>query len=400
MAKAKEVLMGSRIRKRKLCRVLCGVLCASVVTLCLGEGAGYAFADATRESYEEQIASLQAEQDRLLGEIENLQNEASQSEAYKNNLDQLATATQTKIWLSETMLTQLDNQIKMAEADIAAAEAAMSDTMDRYLARVRENYESGGASYLELILGAESFSDFLARMERLNAILEYDNDLMARYEEQMASLEQKKSELEASRETEKAAMETLEADKANFEKLAEQTQAYIDSLESDAQAAAERYAEVAREEANLNAELEAFIQEQQKRSQAVFTPSAGFIRPISNGTGYISCTFGSPDPAGVAHRGTDIACGTGTPIMAAASGTVLRASPFSTYGNCIIIDHGGNISTLYAHCSAILVSVGQTVNQGDVIGLVGTTGFVTGPHLHFEYRVAGQIVNPQIYVPM
>lgn len=386
--------------KRKTGRILCGALCAAVLTGLFGMSADRSYADATRESYEDQIAALQAEQERLLGQIEAIEGEAKESEQYKNDLDSLATTTQTKIWLSNTMLNQFDNQIKMAESDIETAQTSLDDTMARYLERVREGYESGGASYLELILGATDFSDFLVRMERLNAVLEYDKELMEKFEEQSAQLEQKKSELEKSREAEKAAQEQLEEDKKKYDKLVKETEEYIELLQSDAERAAQKYAEAAEAETQLNAELEAFLQQQQAMSRVVYQPSAGFIRPISAGTGYISCSFGQPDPAGVSHRGTDIACATGTPIMAAASGTVLRASPYSTYGNCIIIDHGDNISTLYAHCSVILVSVGQTVNQGDVIGLVGTTGFVTGPHLHFEYRINGQITNPVIYVPM
>lgn len=390
----------TRSIKRKSVRIVCAALCAATVCGLLGMNADKSFADATRESYEDQIAALKAEQDRLLGQIDAIEGEEKESQAYKDNLDALATATQTKIWLSNTMLDQLDNQIKMAEADIEETQTTLGATMDRYLERIRENYESGGATYLELLLGATDFSDFLARMERVNAILEYDRDLMQKYEEQTASLEAKKKELEASRDAEKATQANLEADKAKYDNLVKETEEYIETLQSDAERAAKKYAEAAAAEEQLNAELEAFLQQQQAQSQVVYQPSDGFIRPIGYGTGYISCSFGQPDPAGVAHRGTDIACATGTPIMAAASGTVLRASPFSTYGNCIIIDHGDSISTLYAHCSVILVSVGQTVNQGDVIGLVGTTGFVTGAHLHFEYRINGQITNPQIYVPM
>ena len=113
------------------------------------------------------------------------------------------------------------------------------------------------------------------------------------------------------------------------------------------------------------------------------------IRPLN--TGYVSQGYSS------SHQAVDIAAPTGTAVHAAAGGTVTYASWYSTYGNCVIIDHGNGKQTLYAHLSEIDVKVGQKVSQGSTIGLVGSTGNSTGPHLHFEVRVGGQKVNPFSY---
>ena len=94
------------------------------------------------------------------------------------------------------------------------------------------------------------------------------------------------------------------------------------------------------------------------------------------------------------HTGIDLGASYGTTIMASAAGTVMSAQTMRGYGNCVIIDHGGGISTLYGHCSAILVSAGQKVTQGQAVGKVGSTGLSTGPHLHFEIRVNGVPINP------
>ncbi len=118
------------------------------------------------------------------------------------------------------------------------------------------------------------------------------------------------------------------------------------------------------------------------------------IRPID---GYISSRYGMRSSG--RHTGLDIAGSTGTPIMAAASGTVEKVNYSNvSYGNCVIISHGNGIETLYAHCSQIYVSVGQSVSQGETIASRGSTGNSTGPHLHFEVRVNGSTVNPQYYV--
>lgn len=120
------------------------------------------------------------------------------------------------------------------------------------------------------------------------------------------------------------------------------------------------------------------------------------IKPIS---GIITSRFGSRESIrSSAHRGLDIATSTGTPIKAAASGTVVAAGYSGSYGNMVRISHGNGVETLYAHCSVLTVSTGQSVTQGQVIAKVGTTGHVTGPHLHFEVRKNGVILNPQNYV--
>lgn len=120
------------------------------------------------------------------------------------------------------------------------------------------------------------------------------------------------------------------------------------------------------------------------------------IKPVS---GIITSRFGSRESIrSSAHRGLDIATSTGTPFKAAASGTVASAGYSGSYGNMILISHGNGVQTLYAHCSQLNVSTGEKVSQGQIIGKVGTTGNVTGPHLHFEVRKNGVILNPQNYV--
>ncbi len=120
------------------------------------------------------------------------------------------------------------------------------------------------------------------------------------------------------------------------------------------------------------------------------------IQPLS---GIITSRFGSRESIrSSAHRGLDIATSTGTPIKAAASGTVVAAGYSGSYGKMVRISHGNGVETLYAHCSVLNVSTGQAVTQGQVIAKVGTTGNVTGPHLHFEVRKNGVILNPQNYV--
>lgn len=361
--------------------------------------AGRVSADSSTDSIRDQIQAAKDEQDRILGEINSLQGQANESSQNKQLYDQLAGATQNKIYLSQNLLTQLANQISMAETDISELQAELDETMERYLDRVKQTYEDGSASYLELILGSESITDFLSRLERVNSMMEYDRDLMRGYETDMATLEQKKADLEQMRASEEQTKTQLEADQSYYDKLASDEEQRLNALLSNEDALQEKLRQLRAAEDQLNAELSDLIARQQQQSQVVYDPSSGFIRPIPQGVGYTSCYFGSPDPIGMAHRGCDIACATGTPILAAAAGVVITSGWHSSYGNYLVIDHGGGISILYAHCSALLAYAGQSVAQGETVALVGATGFVTGSHVHVEVRLNGSLANPASYMP-
>lgn len=391
-----------RFIRKSARRITLLALCASMTfttAWLFADNPSAASGDATMQSYESQLADLKKEQDRLMAQINALRSDEQQAQEYKKNLDQLAYTTQTKINLSGTLLTQLENQIAMTEEEIESTQAVLDDTMEKYLERVKETRENGNASYLELILGSEGIADFLTRLERINAIFDYDRALMLKYEEQRAELEAKQTTLEKSRAAEEETKAALENDRAYYDNLSAENQAYMDRLMNDESALLQKYNESKAAENQINAELESYIKQQQAQSSVIYT-GEGFIRPIAPGTGYVSSGYGwrtlwgQPD----FHAAVDIACQSGTPILASSGGTVIRAEWHYSYGYYVIIDHGNGISTLYAHCSAILTSVGATVNQGQTIALVGATGNVTGEHVHVEVRVDGKRVDPNAYI--
>ena len=256
----------SKIKTKTVLYALCAILCAAPLMMC--PPSVEASNDATVKSYKDQLADLQAEQDRLMTEIDSLRSQAAQSAEYKASLDQLASTTQYKIVLSNNLLTQLSNQISMTEDSITETEAQMSETMNKYLERVKETYEDGNASYLELILGSQNISDFLSRIDRINSILEYDRSLMDKYNEQKQSLEDQKKALENSKAAEEKTNAELAADEASYESLSAQQDAYISSLTQSAEDKLAMYNKVAEAERQLNAELESYIQQQQAQNQA------------------------------------------------------------------------------------------------------------------------------------
>lgn len=283
----------------------------------------------------------------------------------------------------------------------------MAKTHAKFIERMRASQEDGNASYLSMILGASSIGDFLSKVDRVNSMLEYDRNVLKQYKEEKEQLESEKAKLEESKTLQQETIKTLEADKADSQAKAAEAASYYEQLKNDTSQYQSEYEKAKAAEEQLDAQLTAMLQEIASRQQSSsgdsgsdFSPNAGsgdFIWPLPSG-GYVSCNFGDSDPGGRPHYAMDCAIAYGTPIYACASGTVVTASSHSSYGNYVVIDHGGGIATLYAHCSGLAVSAGQSVQQGQVIGYVGSTGYSTGNHLHLEFRVNGQKVNPRNYI--
>ena len=189
----------------------------------------------------------------------------------------------------------------------------------------------------------------------------------------------------------------LNSDKSEYERLSNEAASYFNKLSSDKNAATAEYNKAKAEEEALDAQLQAMLAQIANQNSSQVTAEGEFMWPLPSG-GYISCYFGDYDPGGRPHYAMDIAIAAGTPIYASNDGTVVTATWHSSYGNYVVIDHGEGRSTLYAHCSGLAVSAGQSVSKGQVIGYVGSTGYSTGNHLHFEFRINGQKVNPANYV--
>jgi murein DD-endopeptidase MepM/ murein hydrolase activator NlpD len=271
--------------------------------------------------------------------------------------------------------------------------------------RIVAAYEAPPTSTLDVVLGAEDLQDALDRVEYLNQVSEQDSRIAAKVADAQA-------QVAASRRTTKKLRGTVQGETAVIAVRAQQTRAVRDELvgaKGDLSATrSQKLVDLSQLTASERAEaseidslqaasaaLAVRIRAAQSHSSgSTSTPSsAGLIWPVA---GPVTSPFGWR--WGRMHEGIDIAASTGTPIHAAAAGTVIYCGWEEGYGNLVAIDHGGNLSTAYGHQSAIAVTCGQTVQQGDVIGYVGSTGHSTGPHLHFEVRVDGNPVDPLGYL--
>lgn len=393
------------MKRKNLCRA------AAILSALALFGASFALpagaASAEIQKYKEKISALSEKQDELWHRIGDIDSEKAATLDGKKELDALITATSEKAQAAQALQEVLGQQISDTAAEIERLESEKAETMEKMKVRMRANQDSGKAGYLQLICGSVGIGDFLSRLERVNTVLEFDKNTAESLEKKAAELAERKSELEEAEDMQTQLLAELNADIEKNKQLAAAAEAYYVKLSADSEALRRESEKAKASEEALNAELERLLKESSAPSGGSAgggtggSPSAGsgkFIYPLPVG-GYISCRFGDTDPNGAPHWALDVAIAAGTPVYAAADGKVLVAKWHDSYGNFVLIDHGGGYSTLYAHFSSIAVSAGQSVSAGQVIGYVGTTGFSKGNHLHFEFRVNGQKKNPLDYVP-
>ena len=271
--------------------------------------------------------------------------------------------------------------------------------------RLVDIYESDDPTTLDILFGSRSVQDAIDRVQALNEINAQDRAVSA-------EVEQAKTQVTAARKKTKKLRAALNAETAVIRARTDQTRAVRDelvgarddlsstkqqkledlsTLTASERAEAEEIDALQAASARIAAQIRAA---QSRNTGPTQTPSnAGLIWPVQ---GPVTSPFGWR--WGRMHEGIDIGVGYGTPIHAAAGGTVIYCGWEEGYGNFVVLDHGGNLATAYGHQSQIAVTCGQQVSQGDVIGYVGCTGHCFGPHLHFEVRVNGNPVDPLGYL--
>ncbi len=309
---------------------------------------------------------------------------------------------QARLTDTESHLESATRRMRRLVAERNHLERRISDTELRLngrrgllAQRLRENYQRGKTSYIQVLYRSRSVQDYLSRSYYVSRVVESDVELVQGIDtdakqlaEDNADLERRLSELRDTREELKDRTEKYEGDVE-----------YKQELLSDVRDNKEKLQQVLDELEAASSSIEARIRAMQltARGQARLRQvwSGSFIRPAE---GAVTSPFGMRFHPILRrtrlHTGVDIGARHGARIRAAAAGEVVVAGYVKAYGNTVIIDHGGGVTTLYGHCSSLGVSEGQTVKQGDVIARVGSTGLATGPHLHFEVRRNGTPVNP------
>lgn len=273
--------------------------------------------------------------------------------------------------------------------------------------RLVDVYEYGDLTYVNTLIAARSFSEFVERWEDLRLLIAAnERTVRARKvaERRVAAIE---ADLERTRMELQQEETAQEEARSQLDSLASERQNLVALAAVRRHSVASEVAEIESLSAAQESELEGLILERERELEAQQRAAGIAGGPVTEGarggfswpvTGTITSPFGwRSNPLGGGpefHQGLDIAAPSGTAVTAAAAGTVIMAQWYGGYGNYVLIDHGGGYSTGYGHLSAIYVANGQSVQRGQAIGAVGSTGQSTGPHLHFEIRIAGKPVDP------
>ncbi len=405
------------MRKRGYRRLL-----AAVLTVCLVfamAGSFSAMAD-RKGDLEAQLKQLEKQEAAIKKNLAAANSDLSSSQYRKNQLDAQIDNVCAQIDLLDSRLSTINDSIadasasiEKAQVDIAAKETAIQDTHRKLGERLRTIAKSGNVSVLQRLMKTENYTDYLLKAKAASCIAQRDQQTMDELEAALEDIRADKAELEKKKEQ-------LAADKVQVQALKGQSDSKKRQLDT-------LYAAAQTEVRNLQNTVSGYSQELKRKQQEIAAADAAIEALIKN-TGSsgkynskmmywpvptvraISSTFGPR--WGTTHKGIDIANGPvpiyGQNIVAAADGTVIAVNKTSTwgygwsagYGYCLIIDHGEDskgriVSTMYAHCSKVFASVGQKVTGGKtVVAQAGSTGNVTGPHLHFEVRLDGKQTNP------
>ena len=363
------------------------------------------------DALKQEQAESQARQEELKDQLAEAEEKQSAAEEQRSLLLAQLDAINDELDNINAQIALYDEQIAQKEAERKEAEAKEQAQYELFCQRVRAMEEEGTVSYWSILFNAESFSDMLDRLADIDAVMDYDNQIMDELIATREELERLKAELESARADEQAVKEEQEAKKAEqqakvaeAEKVLEELNQNVEEvnrqLEAEDEAAAAIQADIEKKQAELEA---------QRQQQNVTLPvsSTGFQWPLPASNLKLTSAFGyrihPVTHVPHSHTGIDVSATTGTPITAAKSGQVIISEKGTgstwSYGEYVVIDHGDGTTTLYAHMSYRAVSEGQIVTQGQYIGDVGATGNVTGPHLHFEVRKNGQRVDPEECFP-
>ena len=396
-------------------RILCAFLAVlTLLTLAAAGSVRPAYAAKTAAELEEeqrkaaQIAALEQKKKEQQEKLKELEKQIAEAKAKKEDVMVTKNLLDQRNQLLLEQIDDTQNQIDDAAAQIARYELLEQEQYELFCQQVRSEEERGSLSYLSVLFKATSMADLLNRMEFVNEVAEYNKTLIAAMKETRENIKAEKTEMEAKEAQLGEQQDELQGKLDETTKLMNEYAA--DQRELEKLYAAEEAAGKA-----IVAEINRLM------AESDVVPSAeGFIWPVTTSRKISSPQGNRVSPGnGIGssnHKGVDI-CNVSysSKIYATKSGKVLIASmPYSDpdggssgYGNYVVIDHGGGMSTLYAHMSIVKVSVGQYVTQGDVIGVTGNTGASTGPHLHYEVHsttmVNGRAVtvyeNPLNYLP-
>lgn len=340
--------------------------------------------------------------------INELKGDITDAEKYIEALDvEMNRITQDIIDLNGKIEIK-QGEITVTTQNLEEAQITEEEQYEAMKLRIKYMYENSNVSYFDLLVTASDISELLNRAEYVSKISEYDRNKLEEYIAIKESIATYKGQLETEEQELQSFKESLETEQKSVELLLDAKTDEMNKLQADKKAYEAKQKELEQSLEELDSLItkltNQYNAEQLAKANAVATQSALYSKSLliwpcpSSYTISSHFSLNRVDPVtgsySAPHKGTDIAASTGTPVVAAASGLVTAAGFSNSMGNYVVISHGDGITTRYYHNSSLAVSAGQSVKAGQVISYVGSTGWSTGPHLHFEVRVNDSPLDP------
>lgn len=379
---------------KKVVRFVAVIMAFAMVAGIFAVGVSYVFADNEQKKIDESNQKIKEQQ----AKIKNLEKEQELTASDIERLKKDTVGIQSQIDSKNAEIAKTEDALEKAEKELEEAKKKTEEQYGAYKERFRIMCEEGATSYLEMIMSSDNLMDFVDNMEIAQEIIAYDQKMYEGLKNAEKEIETLTQEIASNKKKQEEERKTLAQQQSALKDKQSELEKVKSKLMSDEKAA----------QAIIDAEYEKQNELKAQMASKLSTTGDGsvysggeFLWPTPSCT-YITSAFAPQRVNPVTgklrpHTGTDIGAQYGATVIAAASGTVRYSGWNGGYGNCVIIDHGGGRSTLYAHMSSIAVSSGQSVSAGQTVGRVGSTGNSTGPHLHFEVLINGTAVNPMQY---
>ncbi len=356
------------------------------------------YAAKSADQLKKEIEDAQKAREDINKQIKQKENEKQQSMDLKKQIDKELNDINEDIDAINDVIDEKESLIKQKEKEIDEVNEKIDAKKDLLKQRLRIMYEQGSASYLDILMSSKGFGDLLTRIAVTQDIVRYDNNMIDELVENIQKITEAKQVIEEEQKEQEEVRDMLKTTQRKAEQKQAEQKSIMDKLQGDIKELEKSYDEALKKMNDAQAELNAAL----KAAPNVNTKYTGgtFLWPSQASTRITSPYGNRVHPIFKTvkyHSGIDIGAASGTNILAAADGVVITATYSSSYGNYVVISHGSGITTLYAHSSKLLVKKGDTVKRGQTIALVGSTGYATGPHLHFEVSVNGSRVNPMNY---
>lgn len=349
------------------------------------------------QRYNRQLQDLQKKRDEFLNRIKKIRKDEQVIWAEKIRLEKDIEVTKGRLEQARDRLTEAERRLDLTKEALARAEKDLERRTDLMNRRLKAIYENGSVTYLDVLLSANSFSDFLNRFELLQTILAGDIRLF----QEVKALRAQLAELKVQREAERAKALSAKVQVEQVKLELEEKKSEKEELHRELKSKEAEYLKAMDELEATSRRVEAMLRRAEEELEKQLDKQGAVIlsRPVN---GPVTSPFGNRFHPIIRqwrlHTGVDYGVPMGTPVKAAEDGIVMHAGWLGGYGQAVILVHGKKVSTLYAHLSEINVQVNQRVAKGQVIGLVGSTGFSTGPHLHWEVRIDGTPQDPAGYI--